>query len=106
MRSEFSKNLVETRKLYGYTQQEAAELIGIKRATLGAYEEGRAEPSYELLQRICNAYRITNLMAFLFLPYMQEDHPPLSGSIVEEKYLMLKGKERVLADVLLGLKKE
>jgi transcriptional regulator with XRE-family HTH domain len=40
----FAKNLKALRKEKGWTQQELADRMGIKRAALGAYEEGRSEP--------------------------------------------------------------
>jgi transcriptional regulator with XRE-family HTH domain len=42
--SSISSNLKYFRKLRGFTQQSLAYKVGIKRANLGAYEEGRAEP--------------------------------------------------------------
>lgn len=40
-----SENIRYLRKLKGYTQQQFAERIGIKRSLLGAYEEARANPN-------------------------------------------------------------
>lgn len=40
-----ASNLKFYRKRKGYTQEQLAEKIGIKRSLLGAYEEGRAEPN-------------------------------------------------------------
>jgi transcriptional regulator with XRE-family HTH domain len=40
----FAQRLKELRKERGLTQQELADRLGLKRAALGAYEEGRAEP--------------------------------------------------------------
>lgn len=41
---EFAARLKALRKEKGLTQQELADRLGLKRASLGAYEEGRAEP--------------------------------------------------------------
>jgi transcriptional regulator with XRE-family HTH domain len=46
----FQQNLKQLRKLKGYTQEQLALKMGIKRSLLGAYEEGRAEPPIERLQ--------------------------------------------------------
>lgn len=43
--STVSENIRYLRKLKGYTQQQFAERIGIKRSLLGAYEEARANPN-------------------------------------------------------------
>ncbi|HBL38227.1 MAG TPA: transcriptional regulator [Flavobacteriales bacterium] len=40
----FAQRLKTLRKERGLTQQELADRMGLKRAALGAYEEGRAEP--------------------------------------------------------------
>ena len=40
----FAQRLKALRKARGLTQQELADRLGLKRAALGAYEEGRAEP--------------------------------------------------------------
>jgi transcriptional regulator with XRE-family HTH domain len=41
---QFANRLKTLRKAKGLTQQELADRLGLKRAALGAYEEGRAEP--------------------------------------------------------------
>src|SRR3569833_3329986 len=40
------------RKKKGLTQQQFADELGIKRSLVGAYEEERADPKYELLKKI------------------------------------------------------
>ena len=44
-----SENIKFFRKQLGFTQEQLALKIGIKRSLLGAYEEGRAEPGLETL---------------------------------------------------------
>ena len=44
-----SENIKFFRKQLGFTQEQLALRIGIKRSLLGAYEEGRAEPGLETL---------------------------------------------------------
>ena len=46
------KNLKYLRKLRGWTQEEFAGKIKIKRSLLGAYEEERAEPRIEVLEQV------------------------------------------------------
>lgn len=43
--STVSENIKYLRKLKGYTQEQFAERIGIKRSLVGAYEEARANPN-------------------------------------------------------------
>jgi transcriptional regulator with XRE-family HTH domain len=45
-----SQNIKFLRKKKGLTQQQFADQVGIKRSLVGAYEEERAEPKYELLK--------------------------------------------------------
>lgn len=46
-----ASNLKFLRKTKRLTQQQFADLLDIKRASVGAYEEDRAEPKYELLKK-------------------------------------------------------
>lgn len=52
-------NLRFLRNQKGMTQQAFAEELGIKRSSLGAYEEGRAKPSYEVLARLTELFPVT-----------------------------------------------
>lgn len=54
-----SSNIKFLRKRKGLTQQQFADQIGIKRSLVGAYEEERAEPKYELLKNIASFFEIT-----------------------------------------------
>ncbi len=57
--SNISSNLKYLRKKKGLTQQQFADLMEIKRASVGAYEEDRAEPKYELLKKIAEFYDLS-----------------------------------------------
>ena len=54
-----SENLRTLRKQLKLTQDQFAAKLDIKRSLLGAYEEGRAEPKLELLQKIADVFRTT-----------------------------------------------
>jgi transcriptional regulator with XRE-family HTH domain len=54
-----SSNIKFLRKKKGLTQQQFADQIGIKRSLVGAYEEERAEPKYDLLKIIALFFDIT-----------------------------------------------
>lgn len=54
-----NQNLKYLRKLRGWTQQEFADKLGIKRSLVGAYEEERADPRFEVLETICDMFKIT-----------------------------------------------
>jgi transcriptional regulator with XRE-family HTH domain len=54
-----SDNIKYLRKQKGYTQEQMAEKIGIKRSLLGAYEEGRAEPGLENLLKMSKIFDVS-----------------------------------------------
>ena len=54
-----SSNLKYLRKKKGFTQQQFADELQIKRSLVGAYEEERAEPKYELLQKFAKYYALS-----------------------------------------------
>lgn len=54
-----NENLRALRKQMKLTQDQFAAKLDIKRSLLGAYEEGRAEPKLELLQKIADVCRIS-----------------------------------------------
>ena len=53
------KNLKYLRKLRGWTQEEFATKLKIKRSLLGAYEEERAEPRIEVLEQVGDIFKLT-----------------------------------------------
>jgi transcriptional regulator with XRE-family HTH domain len=53
------KNLKYLRKLRGWTQEEFATKLKIKRSLLGAYEEERAEPRIEVLEIVGDLFKLT-----------------------------------------------
>ncbi|SEN97019.1 Helix-turn-helix [bacterium A37T11] len=58
--SNFASNLKFLRKRKKrLTQQQFADLMSIKRSSVGAYEENRAEPNYELLKKMAHFFEIT-----------------------------------------------
>ena len=54
----FGKNIKKIRTVKGLSQAAFAELFGLKRATLGAYEEHRSEPKIETIIKIANHFSI------------------------------------------------
>ena len=57
--SVISENIKFFRKQLGFTQEQLAQKIGIKRSLLGAYEEGRAEPGLETLTVLARLFGST-----------------------------------------------
>ena len=57
--SQAGKNLKYLRKLRGWTQEEFANRLGIKRSLIGAYEEERADPRLDVLEIVCEIFKLT-----------------------------------------------
>ncbi|WP_075343067.1 helix-turn-helix domain-containing protein [Tenacibaculum agarivorans] len=55
----FGRNIKKIRGVKGLSQKSFAEIFDLKRATLGAYEEGRSEPKIETIIKIANYFSIT-----------------------------------------------
>src|SRR4028119_2200948 len=53
------RNLKYLRKLRGWTQEEFANKLKIKRSLIGAYEEERAEPRIEVLELTGNIFKLS-----------------------------------------------
>lgn len=106
MNSIIASNLKKMRKHFGWSQDRAAELIGIKRSRLASYEEGRAVPGLELFPKLITVYRIIDWHGFLtntaFEPITQSA-PPIPPTLIEQRYSELSPKDKRLADSLLNL---
>src|SRR5205814_9347410 len=53
------KNFKHLRKLRGWTQEEFAHKLKIKRSLIGAYEEERAEPRLDVLENRCSIFKLS-----------------------------------------------
>lgn len=68
--SKMRLTLKTAREIKGYTQEEAAKLIGISTDTLGNYERGRSYPDIPILRNIENVYGVSyGQLIFLPLDY-------------------------------------
>ena len=54
-----NKNFKYLRKLRGWTQEEFAQKLRIKRSLVGAYEEERAEPRIDVIESMCDIFKLT-----------------------------------------------
>ncbi len=68
-------NLKYLRKLKNLTQQELADELEIRRSSIGAYEECRATPKYDTLERMSDFFQITidHLVKEDLTKYTQEE---------------------------------
>lgn len=77
-RSEMGERLVKLRNMFGYNQQEIADLIGIKRDTYARYETS-TNPPLSVIKKLCEIYNITSDVIFGFSE-MDEKKPVSSTS--------------------------
>ena len=83
--SQAGLNLKYLRKLRGWTQEEFANKLGIKRSLVGAYEEERADPRLDVLEIIADTFKLS--LDELFLKDLGNE----SGS-----YLMKRRKQKMM----------
>lgn len=57
--SQAGQNLKYLRKLRGWTQEEFANKLGIKRSLVGAYEEERADPRIDILEIVSDIFKLS-----------------------------------------------
>ena len=55
----FGKNIKKIRGVKQLSQQAFADIFDLKRATLGAYEEGRSEPKIDTIIKVANHFSIS-----------------------------------------------
>ncbi|MDE6059110.1 MAG: helix-turn-helix domain-containing protein [Clostridia bacterium] len=55
----FQEKLLEQRTLYGYTQRQVAEHLGISQPSYIRYENGSSEPTLENLVKIADLYEVS-----------------------------------------------
>jgi len=57
--SKIGSNIRKIRSVKGLSQAAFADLFGLSRASVGAYEEGRAEPKFDVVIEIANYFSIS-----------------------------------------------
>jgi len=81
-------NLKYLRKLRGWTQEEFAQKLNIKRSLIGAYEEERADPRLEVLEIVAEMFKLS--LDELLLK-------DLSESITTGSYLQKRRMQKTLS---------
>jgi transcriptional regulator with XRE-family HTH domain len=82
-----NQNLKYLRKLRGWTQEEFAQKIGIKRSLVGAYEEERAEPNYEVLETVSDLFKVS------IDDLLRKDLSETKGSYLSKRRMMKMASE-------------
>ena len=60
VKEEFGRRLKESRKIAGYTQKEAARVLGILQPAYARYEAGTVELDYEKLITLCRLFHVSS----------------------------------------------
>lgn len=88
------KNIQAIRKSNGYTQERLAEKIEVSVRYVSDIEQDRANPSYEVLIRICNLFKIS--MDQIFSEYLSvKNNKNLEYSLAGFDKLSKKDKETI-----------
>ena len=89
------KNLRYLRKLRGWTQDECAAKLKVKRSLVGAYEEERAEPNLDVQKILCNIFKIS------FEDLLLKDLSAAKGANYLEQRRKLKMSSSATAEIQL-----
>lgn len=88
------KNIKAIRKSNGYTQEKLAEKIEVSVRYVSDIEQNRANPSYEVLIRICNLFKIS--MDQIFSEYLNtRNNKSIEYSLLGFDKLSKKDKETI-----------
>lgn len=96
----FSTVFKELRMKSGLTQQEMADKLDISRSSVGMYESGDREPSFELLESIADYFNVD--MNYLLGKKELSEHIPLGYYLNEDARKVAQEifeKDKVLFDV-------
>lgn len=104
----FAINIKRKRKENSWSQREAADVVHINPSTWASYEEGRAEPSFEILMKICKAIGIPveDVGAFISDARYFDRGARTAQHQVVSRYNRLKPRQRMAVDILLGIDAE
>lgn len=85
----FDDTLRALRNAKGYTQQQAADLLGLKnKSTLGSWEVGKSEPDGYTLLKLCKLYEVEDIYA-AFHEISPRQLPLDTTASIEEQYGLL-----------------
>jgi transcriptional regulator with XRE-family HTH domain len=101
-RNKIAKTLRDLRFKSGLSQQGLALKIGVTRSSYGAYEEGRAFPSIQVLRKLTIFYNFSSIEAML-----NEEEPlkKVEEEILYCRYMLLNDRDKKIVDLLLGISK-
>ncbi len=98
----FGEILRELRKAKGYTQQQVADILGLKnKSTLGSWEVGKSEPDGYTFLSLCKIYDVEDIYsAFGEVPPTQY-HTDAAKDLAN-KYHLLHDEYKRIVETLVG----
>lgn len=104
MKKDFSETLKELRINAGYSQKQVYDFLGIRQSTFSAWETGRAEPSADMLLKLCKLYKVNDIFAaFGYDGYNDDGSLRLNVNEISliEKYRTLDPHGKDMVDTVL-----
>jgi transcriptional regulator with XRE-family HTH domain len=86
------------REKHGWTQEKAAEKVGITPAFMGHIERGERRMSFNTLIRLCNLYRVT--MDYLLSDTLPPEHDNVTMQISDMIKNKPKEQQAAILDIL------
>lgn len=88
------KNIQKIRKSNGYTQEKLAEAIEVSTRYISDIEQDKSKPSYEILIKICNIFKIS--LDQIFSEYINtKENKSMEYSLAGFDKLSKKDKETI-----------
>ena len=88
------KNIQKIRKSFGYTQEKLAEEIEVSVRYISDIEQDKSKPSYEVLVKICNVFKIS--LDQIFSEYVNtKENQTMEYSLAGFDKLSKKDKETI-----------
>lgn len=98
---QFGNTLRTLRKASGYTQQQAADLLGLKnKSTLASWEVGKSEPDGYTFLKLCKLYGVSDIYgAFNEIPPAAQT----AGGILEGYALLRDDYKKMIDNMIFQL---
>lgn len=81
--TELANKLLNLRKKAGFTQNHAADRLGVSRQTISKWETGKSIPDSIMIKRVCSCYEITPDEFFELLLAKEDQQSAIIGEAQE-----------------------
>ena len=105
MKETLASVLKEARLHAGFLQEDAAKYLGVRRSTIGNYENGRSKPNIERFILLCKFYKVDFVRLFIrlygdnYIPEKTRDSllESISEEILHQDTVVLQNIEWILS---------